>query len=191
MIALGYLIGSQSASYLISKYIGKIDIRQHGSGNAGATNVFRNLGKGAGVMALLGDLLKGTLAGYLGLKLGGNSDMAFLCGLSSVLGHCYPFTIGFKGGKGVATSAGVVLALSPQIFGILIVFQIIVILLTRYMSLASILSAVLFPILGYFMHPEGNFLYYSIAFSIFVIYKHRSNITRLFSGTENKFSFKK
>lgn len=191
IMVIGYLIGSQSASYLISRYIGKIDIRQHGSGNAGATNVFRNLGKGAGSMALLGDLLKGSLASFIGLKLGGSVDMAFLCGLWAVLGHCYPFTIGFKGGKGVATSAGVIAVVSPTIFLILLGCQILVILTTRYMSLASVVSALLLPVLGFLFHYEGLFIPYSIVFSLFVIYKHRENIKRLLNGTESKLQLKK
>ncbi|BEP29715.1 glycerol-3-phosphate 1-O-acyltransferase PlsY [Helicovermis profundi] len=190
LIVLGYLLGSIPFSYLTSKYIGKIDIRKHGSGNSGTTNVFRTLGKKAAFIAFIGDFSKGLIATIIGGFIFGTNG-AFLCGLSSVIGHCYPFTLNFKGGKGVATSAGVIFAISPIIGFILLFFQIIIIATTKYMSLASSLSAILFPFLGILFNKSITFIIYSIIFSLFVLYKHRANISRLLSGKENKLKFKK
>ena len=189
LIFLGYLFGSIPFSFLISKYMGKIDIRKHGSGNSGTTNVLRTLGKKAGFLAFIGDFSKGIFATLIGNILLGTTG-AFLAGSFAIIGHCYPFALNFKGGKGVATSAGVIFALSPIIGFILLFFQIAIIIFTKYMSLASILSAILFPILGIILNKSSEFIFLSIIISIFVIYKHKSNIKRLLNGQENKLNFK-
>lgn len=182
---LSYLIGSIPFSYLIPKWIGKIDIRLHGSGNTGTTNVVRTLGMKVGVLAFIGDFLKGlvpTLVGLLWLgEIGG-----IVGALLSVIGHCYPVWLSFKGGKGVATSAGVMLVLLPDLFLMLLIVQFSVILLTRYMSLASIISALLLPILAFVFSKSTPLLYFSLVLGIFVIYRHRSNLKRLIQGTESK-----
>ena len=182
---LSYLIGSIPFSYLIPKWIGKIDIRLHGSGNTGTTNVVRTLGMKVGVLAFIGDFLKGLIPTLIGLiwlgEIGGITGA-----LLSVIGHCYPVWLNFKGGKGVATSAGVMLVLLPDLFVMLLLVQFAVIFLTRYMSLASIISACLLPVLSFVFSKSMPLLYFSIALGLFVIYRHRSNLKRLLQGTESK-----
>jgi len=186
LILIGYLLGSIPFAFIVSKYMGKIDIRNHGSGNAGATNAFRVLGFKSGLLAFIGDFLKGFIAVYIGLKL---SDLngGLLTGLFAVIGHCYPITLGFKGGKGVATTAGIVVAINPLMALILMVIEFGIIFATRIVSLASISAAILFPILSYLFKMERNFIIISIILGAFVIYRHRSNIGRLLNGTESKF----
>lgn len=190
---IGYVIGSIPASYVVARIMGKIDIRNEGSGNAGTTNVLRTLGPKAAGLALVGDFFKGSVAVLLCRYFMGDSGEigAMVAGYFAVLGHCYPFTIGFRGGKGVATSAGVILALNPIVFAFLLVIQIFVILATRYMSLASIVSAVVFPVISYLAKLPMEFVVFSLFFSGLVIIKHKDNIKRLLSGTEKRFSFKK
>jgi len=182
---LSYLIGSIPFSYLIPKWIGKIDIRLHGSGNTGTTNVVRTLGMKVGVLAFIGDFLKGLIPTLIGLiwlgEIGGITGA-----LLSVIGHCYPIWLKFKGGKGVATSAGVMLVLLPDLFVMLLLVQFAVIFLTRYMSLASIISACLLPVLSFVFSKSMPLLAFSIALGLFVIYRHRSNLKRLIQGTESK-----
>lgn len=182
---LSYLIGSIPFSYLIPKWIGKIDIRLHGSGNTGTTNVVRTLGMKVGVLAFIGDFLKGLIPTLIGLiwlgEIGG-----IIGALLSVIGHCYPVWLKFKGGKGVATSAGVMLVLLPDLFVMLLLVQFAVIFLTRYMSLASIISACLLPVLSFVFSKSMPLLAFSIALGLFVIYRHRSNLKRLIQGTESK-----
>lgn len=182
---LSYLIGSIPFSYLIPKWIGKIDIRLHGSGNTGTTNVVRTLGMKVGVLAFIGDFLKGLIPTLIGLiwlgEIGGITGA-----LLSVIGHCYPVWLKFKGGKGVATSAGVMLVLLPDLFVMLLLVQFAVIFLTRYMSLASIISACLLPVLSFVFSKSMPLLAFSIALGLFVIYRHRSNLKRLIQGTESK-----
>ena len=185
LIVLGYLIGSIPCSYLVSRIYGHIDIREHGSGNSGATNVFRTLGKKAGIYAFIGDFLKGILAAVVGRYFMG-TEGALLCSTFAVLGHCYPFTIGFKGGKGVATTVGMIFGVNPLIAIILISIQLIIVLATKYMSLASIISAAMFPFVGLLMGKPTYYFYYSLFLGLFVIYRHRLNLVRLLNGTEKK-----
>ena len=188
--AIGYLIGSIPFSYLIPKWIGKIDIRLHGSGNTGTTNVLRTLGMKVGVLAFVGDFIKGIVPSIIGLiwlgELGG-----IVGGTLAVLGHCFPVWLKFKGGKGVATSAGVLVVLVPDILLILLIGQFIIIALSKYMSLASILSAVLLPIFAVLFSKSTEIIGFSIFLAAFVIYRHRSNLKRLLAGTETKLSIKK
>lgn len=190
-LAIGYLLGSIPFSYLISKSMGHIDIREHGSGNSGTTNVIRVLGKKAGFTAFAGDFSKGVAASLFGLYFTGTIVGGYAAGLAAVIGHCYPFWIGFRGGKGVATSAGVIMGLSWQMGLILLVFQIGVIATTKFMSLASILSAALFPVLTVITYGLDIPFYLSIAFAALVIYRHRANVGRLLRGEESKFKLKK
>lgn len=185
LIALGYLIGSIPCSYIVSRFLGHIDIREHGSGNSGATNVFRTLGKKAGIFAFIGDFLKGLLAAIIGRYIMGDVG-ALLCSTLAVIGHCYPFTIGFKGGKGVATTIGMIVGVNPLIAVILLAIQFIVIVITKYMSLASIISAAMFPVLVFLMNKPNYYLYFSLFLGAFVIYRHRLNLQRLLNGTEKK-----
>ncbi|MCT4565819.1 MAG: glycerol-3-phosphate 1-O-acyltransferase PlsY [Maledivibacter sp.] len=184
-----YLIGSIPFSFLTAKYLGGIDIRNYGSGNTGATNVFRTLGKKSGAIAFGGDFLKGFIVALL-VKIFINIDVAVICSVFVVIGHCYPIFLGFKGGKGVATTGGTIFALYPLIGFILLISVILIIIASRIVSLASISGAILFPIISLLFKTHNYFLIYSIALSLFVIYRHKANISRLLAGKESKISFK-
>ncbi|MBE0449820.1 MAG: glycerol-3-phosphate 1-O-acyltransferase PlsY [Clostridia bacterium] len=190
MIIIGYIIGSIPFSYLIPKWLGRIDIRQHGSGNTGTTNVVRTLGLRIGIVAFLGDFIKGIIPTVIGFVL--FSTLGGIVGGSfAILGHCYSIWLKFKGGKGIATSAGVLVILMPLILIILLTIQFIIIFATKIMSLASISSAILLPILTALLYSNDELLYFSFFLAIFVIFKHKDNIKRLVKGEENKLSIKK
>lgn len=207
-IAIGYLCGLFQTSYIIGRMY-HTDIREHGSGNAGTTNALRTLGKKAGLLTLLGDLCKPMLA-YLIIYLlfhGSYPDLwKLLCMYGcagAVLGHVFPFYLGFKGGKGIASIAGlgIIFGNVPIILSCMLVF-ILVVAITRYVSLGSIVMMLLFLIevvvfgqLGWFPALSGTSLYewYGIVAVLvaLTIYKHRENIKRLFAGNEKKLSFSK
>ncbi len=188
-ILLGYFIGSLPFSYLTGKYLGNIDIREYGSGNTGATNVLRTLGKKAGLLAFIGDFLKGLIIALIAKGYGIN--IAVLASGFAVVGHCYPIWLKFKGGKGVATAGGTIFGLYPIVGVILLVVIIAIIYIFRIVSLASITVAILFPILSLILRLPNSFLIYSIIIGLFVVYKHKSNIKRLLSGQEKKINFSK
>lgn len=209
MLIIAYLIGSINFSILISKKRAGYDIREKGSGNAGTTNMLRNLGKKYAAITLICDILKGVvsivIAIIIGKILGGNTNAALLvqiAGVAVVLGHTFPIFFGFKGGKGVATSLGILLITNWQIGLICLVFGIVLIALTRMVSLGAIAAAVLFPILtlfigeNYYIVPSfsglGNgYFIFSVILAVIVIFNHRTNIKRILNGSENKVSFKK
>ncbi len=188
--AASYLLGSIPFSYLIPKFFGRIDIREHGSGNTGTTNVLRTLGFKVAVLAFIGDFLKGVLPVFIALRYV-TPEAALVAGGSAVLGHCYSVWLKFKGGKGIATSAGVLLFLVPKVFLALLILQFTVILTTRYMSLASILSALTLPLWVWGFHYPKSYILFSVLLGAFATYKHRANIKRLLKGNENRLSFKK
>ncbi len=187
---LSYLIGSIPFSYLLPKWIGKIDIRVHGSGNTGTTNVLRTLGMKVGILSFIGDFFKGILPTLLGLIFWGEIG-AIVGGAMAVIGHCYSVWLKFKGGKGVATSAGVLIILLPKIFVILLICQFAIIGLFKYMSLASISSAILLPIFSIMFDLSFEVVLFSFLLGLFVLFKHRANIKRLLNGTESKLKIKK
>lgn len=204
---IAYLIGSVNFSILISKKIAGFDVREKGSGNAGTTNMLRTVGKGAAVVTLILDILKGVAAIYIGILYGNivsklanlpidSSILVQISGIFVILGHTFPIYFGFKGGKGVATALGILLTTNYQIGLICLVFALVLIALTRMVSVGSLAAAILFPVLTLFLGREnfivpGNYLVYSIIVALIVIFNHRSNIKRLLNGTENKISFKK
>ena len=200
---VAYLIGSISFSVIFSKKMAGFDVREKGSGNAGATNMLRSVGKKAAVLTLLCDALKGVVAIIFAIIVGAlakESDKALLvqiAGILVVVGHTYPVFFGFKGGKGVATALGVLLITNWKIGLICLVFALVIMALTRIVSAGSVVAAVLFPVLVLFMHTnytisEGSsYFVYSIILAVIVLFNHRSNIKRILSGTENKLSFKK
>lgn len=202
LILGSYLLGSFPTGYLVARAMG-IDLRTVGSGNIGATNAFRILGKGPGASVLLIDAFKGFLAcvgmPYLARRLGWvEADvsptfadwMAIAAGVSAVLGHNYTCWLKFKGGKGIATSAGVLLALVPLAFvGVLIVF-LIVFGLSRYVSLGSLAAAALLPVITWLTGGSGTLIGMTSFLSALAIYKHRANISRLMQGTENRIGAK-
>ena len=197
---IAYLLGSISFSVIFSKRIGGFDVREKGSGNAGSTNVLRTVGKKAAALTLLCDCLKGVLAVLIGFivgKIAKNADASLLvqlAGIFVVVGHTFPVFFKFKGGKGVATSLGVLLITNWQIALICLVFALLLMALTRFVSLGSCAAAVLFPVLTIFIHTNylvpGNYVIYGIILAVFVLYNHRTNIQRLLTGKENKLSFK-
>ncbi len=201
---IAYLIGSINFSIIISKKLAGFDVREKGSGNAGSTNVLRTVGKGAAILTLIGDILKGVVAILIALLAGklvqglDNSLLVQLAGIFVIVGHTFPVFFGFKGGKGVATSLGVLLMTNWQIGLICLVFALVLMALTRMVSVGSIAAAILFPVLVAFIDQNfivsashWNYFIYSILVALLVIFNHRSNLKRIFTGTENKISFKK
>ncbi len=203
VVIISYLLGSISFSVIISKKLAGFDVREKGSGNAGATNMLRSVGIKGAVLTLIGDCLKGIVAILVAViagKIAQNADKALLvqlAGIAVVLGHTFPIFFNFKGGKGVATALGVVLVTNWQIGLICLVFALVLMALSRMVSLGSVGACVLFPVLvlfiknNYIVTEGSSYLIYSIILAIIVAFNHRSNIKRLLNGTENKISFKK
>jgi glycerol-3-phosphate acyltransferase PlsY len=191
-IFISYLLGSISFSYLAGKLLKGIDIRQYGSGNAGATNTLRVLGKGPGITVFLLDIFKGVLAVWIGgWFIHDSLTIQILCGLAVVIGHNWPIFFSFKGGKGIATTIGVMLTLCflPVLFaGVIAIISIII---TRYVSLGSLLFAVFLPVFVGIMHKPASIFWISILVAIFAFARHRTNIVKLINGNENKISAKK
>ena len=206
--AIAYLLGSIPFGYILVRWFRGQDIRTTGSGNIGATNVARTA-PGLGVLTLLFDALKGSaavlIAGWLAsrqedLRLAGTATepaLTFaiaLAALMAVLGHMFPVWLRFKGGKGVATAVGALLWFSPAAVGIVFAVFAVVVAVTRYVSLASIIGAAVFPVAIYLVEPRsrapGTMLVLSLI-ALFIILKHHQNIRRLFSGTESRFVLKR
>jgi acyl phosphate:glycerol-3-phosphate acyltransferase len=191
-VLIGYLLGSISFSYLAGKLLKGIDIREHGSGNAGATNTLRVLGKGPGIAVLVLDALKGVAAVWIGHAFsGGDPLVAVLAGVSVIVGHNWPVFFGFRGGKGIATTIGVMATLSFVPALIAGIVAIITIAITRYVSLGSLLFTALLPILIWFMDRPAEIFVLSLLFFLFAWVRHRSNIVKLLKGQENKLGAKK
>ena len=191
IVAISYLIASIPVGLLVGKLGYGVDVREHGSGNIGATNVLRTLGVLPAVLALLGDTAKGALAVYLGRMLLGNEVGSVLGGLAALAGHNWSVFLKFQGGKGVATGLGVILMLNPLITFLCIVIWLALIYFTRYVSLGSIVAAGFLPILMFLTRQPYEHLTFSVLAAIFVIYRHHTNIKRLVAGTENKIGQKK
>ena len=197
---IAYLIGSINFSVILSKKMAGFDLRDKGSGNAGTTNVLRTVGKKAAIITLICDILKGVVAiliAILANKLVEGSNGALLvqfAGVAVILGHTFPIFFKFKGGKGVATSLGVVLMTNWQLGLICLVFALILIALTQMVSVGSIAAAILYPVLTLFIPQNyiipGNYLIYSVVLAVIIVFNHRENVKRLLKGTENKISFK-
>lgn len=186
-----YLLGSIPTGFIVTKYIKKIDIREYGSSSTGATNVFRALGFKWALLVALSDILKGVIPIIVGKALLTNQVMIVLLGVAAVIGHNWPVFINFKGGRGVATSAGVVIALLPLISLFVILVWLIVLRLSRYVSLASISAAFSFPFFVYLMESSRIYFVFSLILAILVIYQHRKNISRLLAGEESRVSKEK
>ncbi len=193
-----YLMGSINSAIIVSQLYAKEDIRNYGSGNAGMTNILRTYGKFPAALTAVGDFAKGALAVLIGRLLFyilgvGTFDGGFIAGFFAILGHLFPVYFGFRGGKGVLTSAGVILVIHPLIFLLLAAVTIPIIFLSRIVSLGSIFAAVLFPVLVFFLCGRSlNLdLLFAVLMAAIVIFMHRENIKRLLSGTENRFPKKK
>ena len=197
---IAYLIGSINFSVILSKKMAGFDVRERGSGNAGTTNMLRSVGKKAAAITLVCDILKGVVAILIAILIGRivkGSNGALLvqvAGVAVILGHTFPIFFKFKGGKGVATSLGVLIMSNWQIGLICLVFALILIALTQMVSVGSIAAAILYPVLTLFIPQNyivpGNYLIYSIILAILIVFNHRENVKRLLNGTENKISFK-
>ena len=186
LIIAAYLIGSIPMGLIFGKLIWKKDLRRFGSHNIGATNAWRILGRKAGLLIFILDFLKGQLGVLLGAYLLASPGAMVVGGLFAVLGHMFPIFIGFKGGKGVATGLGVIAALMPKVTLIVVVVWLVLTLITRYVSVASIIAAVLTPILAAaFKEPIIYFLF-ALVIAVFIVFRHRKNIQRLKAGHENK-----
>ena len=200
---IAYLIGSINFSVILSKKMAGFDVREKGSGNAGTTNMLRSVGKKAAALTLICDILKGVVAILIAMFIGwafkveNQSLLVQIAGIAVVLGHTFPIFFGFKGGKGVATSLGILIMSNWQIGLICLVFGVLLIALTRMVSVGSCAAAVLFPVLtlfitdNYIVSQGSGYLIYSIILAVIVLFNHRSNIKRIMTGKENKISLKK
>lgn len=202
-VFLGYLLGSANTSLIVGKFYG-VDVRKHGSGNAGMTNTLRTLGKLPALLVIIGDILKGVLAciiGYYLFKAGNAIDVngiedhgslgLLVGGVGSILGHNWPVYFGFKGGKGVLTTLAVILVAGPVQGLILLGIFMVIVALTRYVSLGSIIAASFFPFLAAVMGKGVVFTLFAAFVALLVILRHRSNIGRLIKGSESKLGAKK
>lgn len=191
-----YLLGSIPFGYIIAKKFKGVDIRNHGSGNTGATNVFRVLGSKAGLATAIGDVGKGIVAIIIARVLINQTTWGMteetvnlITAILVIGGHNWPVFLKFNGGKGVATTAGVFLALFPYLFPILVLVWLPIVFLTKYVSLASMAAGIAIPILMILFNEPLPYLFFGIIAAIFVLYRHRSNIKRLLKGEENKINF--
>lgn len=190
LLALSYLLGSIPFGLMISKWWARVDVRQFGSGNIGVTNVLRTTGFIPAFLTLLGDSGKGLLAVLLTAKLIGSSSLSLLAGVFAVIGHNWPLFLGFKGGKGVATAAGAVLAFRPWALLILATIWLLVLLRYRYVSLSSIVVCAGLPVVLLFFKIEWQQFALALLLAALTVFRHRSNIERLRSGTEYRFGEK-
>ncbi len=203
MGVIAYLIGSLNISIFISKKMAGFDVREKGSKSTGATNVLRTVGKKAAVITLVFDALKGVISILIALLISlfakeqSQAILVEVAAFFSVLGHTFPIYYGFKGGKGVATSLGIILLVNWKIGLICLIFALIIMAITRMVSLGSISAAVLFAVLilfirdSYIVNYEFNFIIFGILLAVLVIFNHRTNLKRIISGTENKLNFSK
>lgn len=205
MVVVAYLLGSIPSGFLAGKFRG-IDVRKEGSGNIGATNVFRLLGKRAGICVLLADAMKGwfavaVVAELVALAFGppqmtpqsapSQAGLELAAGVAAILGHNYTCWLRFKGGKGIATSAGVLIGWLPQAFLVVLAVWIVVFVASRYVSLASIVTAATLPIATWWFNGRPALIAITTGLSAMAIYKHRANIQRLLNGTEHRFGKEK
>ncbi len=189
---IGYLLGSISSSILVGKIFGIKDIREHGSGNAGATNTLRTAGKKAAILTVLGDALKGIIAILIARLLTDNPLGTYMAAFFVVLGHNFPVYFGFRGGKGILTSAAVIFMLDWRIGIILLVVSVAVMAITKYVSLGSIVGSLLFPLCVLLLHKYNQEMFIlSLIMCILAVARHSGNIKRLLNGTENKLGSKK
>lgn len=204
ILIIGYLLGSLNTSIIVGKCYG-IDIRKHGSGNAGMTNTLRTLGKVAAVLVILGDILKGVLSYLIGNIILDSTTVdtvlenelltvgigGMIGGIAAIVGHNWPIYFGFKGGKGILTSFSVVMMMDWKLGLLLLGIFLVVVLITRYVSLSSITACVVFPIAAYIKGNGIVFTVFSAMLAILAICRHSANIKRLINGTESKIGSKK
>lgn len=198
LLVVAYLLGSIPTAVWVGKYFYNIDVREHGSGNAGATNVFRVLGKKAGIPVLIIDVLKGLFATLLAsyAPLANNSfeliNFQLCLGAVALIGHIFPVFASFRGGKGIATLLGIIIAIVPSAAMLAILVFILVLVSSKIVSLSSMIAAIAFPIIIIFIQKtnEMSLITFSLLISIIVIITHRKNIVRILKKEEGKISFK-
>ncbi len=193
---IGYLLGSVNASVIVGKLFFKKDIRDYGSGNAGATNTLRTFGKGAAAAVTVIDFLKGIAACFIGQMLTGYIENygwvgLYMAGLGAILGHNWPIFFSFKGGKGVLTSFAVILYMSPIPAILCLAIFIIIVAWTRYVSLGSVMGAICWPVLSLFFDLPALMIAIAVLMAFLIVFRHKQNIIRLLNGTEKKLSFRK
>ena len=198
---IAYAIGSINFSVIFSRKFAGFDVREKGSGNAGTTNMLRTVGKKAAVITLVCDILKGIVSILIALLIGyfvkdvNKAILVQIAGFFAIFGHTFPIFFEFRGGKGVATALGVILLTNWQIGLICLAFALILIIITKMVSLGSIMAAILFPVLTIFIQTNyiepGNYIIFGIAVGLLVVFNHRKNFKRILEGNENKISFKK
>ncbi|QST01703.1 glycerol-3-phosphate 1-O-acyltransferase PlsY [Pontibacillus sp. ALD_SL1] len=181
---IAYIVGSIPSGLIVGKLGYNIDIREHGSGNLGGTNTFRVLGKKAGLIVTISDILKGTIAARIPWMFDADVNILII-GIFAVIGHMYPIFAKFKGGKAVATSGGVILAVEPLLFGVMLLTFFIMLKISKYVSLSSIVTGIVTVIMSIILGHIGLIIVTSIL-TAFVIYRHRSNIKRIMDKTEPK-----
>lgn len=192
LICIAYLLGSIPTGLWIGKYLYRINLREHGSGNTGTTNSFRILGKKAGIITLIIDVLKGTLATLLPIWLGLTGDWPLLIGFFAILGHTYPIFAQFKGGKAVATSAGILIGFAPTYLVLLVAVFLLTLYLFSMISLASVTAALVaaisvlaFPAMGFLIDHSPIFTGTILIIAGIIIYRHQDNLKRIRKKTEN------
>lgn len=193
MVLLCYLLGSIPTGLLLGRTIAKTDIREHGSHNIGATNVYRNLGKKLGVLTLLGDVLKGFVPVALVCRLTGAETWIALAALAAFLGHVFPVYLKFRGGKGVATALGVLLVLAPSVVAASVLIFVVTVVWSRYVSLGSILASLTAPLLmglGPYSYPPV-YVATATGIALLITFRHRENIQRIIAGQESQVGGKK
>jgi len=186
LVAIAYLAGSVPFGLLIARLKGNVDLRRVGSGNIGATNVLRAVGKGAAALTLVGDIGKGAAAVVLARALGASSPVVAAVALAAVLGHLFPIFLGFRGGKGVATTLGVVLAAMPVVGGLLLLVWLLIAVVWRYSSLAVLAAAAALPALAWLLDGRPVMVLFGAVSAGLIFWRHRENIERLRHGTEGK-----
>ncbi len=186
LVLFAYIVGSIPTGVIVSHWLGSVDPRSTGSGNIGATNVLRTAGKKAGIVTLAGDVAKGAIPVMLSLKLLGSPISVSITAIAVFFGHLYPVFLGFRGGKGVATAAGVFLVISPVALLIALMIFSGVVAWKRYVSLGSITSALSMPLLLLLIKAQPPYVLTSILIALLVLYRHRGNIVRIMEGSENR-----
>ena len=186
ILVLSYLLGSIPNGLIFGKLIWKKDLRKIGSGNIGATNAWRNLGKPAGLLIFALDFLKGALSVLLAENFNGEPLVMILAGFFAILGHSFSLFLKFHGGKGVATGLGVIAMLMPKVTAIVFLIWLAIVFVTRYVSLGSIVASICVPLLAIFFDEPTEFILLGALAAVFITVRHKENISRLSKGIENK-----
>ncbi len=199
VVAAGYLFGSFPTSYIAGKAFRGIDIRAEGSGNTGATNVFRVMGPGPGILVLFIDIAKGWIPVFFFVPLAASASgiegaggwLGIAAGMGAICGHNWPVFLNFKGGKGVAVSVGALLGISPAPLGLAAAVWVIVFISSGYVSLGSMIASVSLPLFMNLYSEPCEVMWFGILIAVFIILRHRANIFRLMKGKENRFNLRK